>query len=162
MEVKTMPYNPFDTPIGEALTASDLQMLISRSVSEGYYVEYKSQMVAKDKIAKSIASFANTYGGWYFIGIEADKLQNIVTNISGFDLSTCPDPIATVREVVKSHITPIPVFFPQVITLTADLLVLVVYIPGEQDTPFITKDGRIYRRVADSSDPVPEKGSICR
>jgi hypothetical protein len=34
-------------------------------------------------------------------------------------------------------------------------LVLVVYIPGEQDTPFVTADGRIYVRVQDSSDPMP-------
>lgn len=31
-----------------------------------------------------------------------------------------------------------------------------MYIPGEQDGPFITRDGRIYRRVYDSSDPVKE------
>lgn len=30
------------------------------------------------------------------------------------------------------------------------------YIPENQETPFITKDGRVYRRTYDSSDPVPE------
>jgi hypothetical protein len=29
-------------------------------------------------------------------------------------------------------------------------------VPGNQETPFVTKDGRIYRRVHDSSDPAPE------
>jgi hypothetical protein len=33
---------------------------------------------------------------------------------------------------------------------------LAVYIPDNQTTPFITKDGRIYRRTHDSSEPVSE------
>lgn len=152
-----MPFNPFDKPIGEALAVADLQLLISRSVSEGYYVEYKGQMQSNDKIAKSIAALANTHGGWYFVGVEVDKTHNVATNICGFSLSATPDPIATVRDVAKSRISPPPVFYPQVVNMTSDLVVLVVYVPEDQDTPFLTKDGRIYRRIADSSDPVYEK-----
>src|SRR5713101_7336725 len=152
-----MPYNPFHKPIGETLTIDDLQLLITRSVSEGYFVEYKSQMQSNEKIAKSIAALANTYGGWYFIGVEADKTHNVATKISGFSVTTHPDPIAIVREVAKSRISPTPVFYPQVVNVTSDLVVLVVYVPEEQDTPFITSNGKIYRRIADSSDPTPEK-----
>src|SRR5947209_2288430 len=112
-----MPYNPFDKPIGEALTIDDLQLLITRSVSEGYFVEYKGQMQAKDKIAKSIAALANTYGGWYFIGVDADKTHNIATNICGFNLTMCPDPIAVIREVAKSRISPTPIFYPKVVDI---------------------------------------------
>jgi hypothetical protein len=43
-----------------------------------------------------------------------------------------------------------------VVNLDADRAVLIVYIPEDQETPFITKDGRIYRRLSDSADPVPE------
>lgn len=152
-----MPYNPFDKPIGETLTAADLQLLISRSVCEGYFVEYKGQIQANDKIAKSIAALANTYGGWYFIGVEADKTHNVATNICGFNLTTMPDPIATIREVAKSRISPTPVFYPQTVDIAPGIVVAAVYVPGEQDTPFITSDGRIYRRKADSSDPESEK-----
>ena len=147
-----MPFNPFDKPIGTTLTIDDLQLLITRSVSEGYFVEYKSQMQANEKIAKSIAALANTYGGWYFVGVDADKTHNVATNICGFSLASWTDPIATVREVAKSRISPTPVFYPQVVNITNDLVVLVIYVPEEQDTPFITSDGKIYRRVADSSD----------
>src|SRR5207245_6674705 len=69
-----------------------------------------------------------------------------------FSLDECHDPIATLRESIRSGIDPVPVFFPQVVTLAPQRAVLVVYIPGEQDTPFITKDGCIYRRVSDRSD----------
>lgn len=152
-----MPYNPFDKPIGTKLTPDDLQLLITRSVSEGYFVEYKSQMLTNEKIAKSIAALANTYGGWYFVGVDADRTHNVATNISGFSLAACADPIATVRDISKSRISPTPIFYPQVVNITNNLVVLVIYVPEEQDTPFITSDGKIYRRVADSSDPMPEK-----
>lgn len=152
-----MPYNPFDKPIGERLIVDDLQQLIKRQVVEGYTVEYKSTFQENHKIGKSIASFANTYGGWYFIGVEADKTNNVATNICGFNLKDVPNPIDTVREIIKSHIDPVPVFYPQVVYLEKEQVVLVVYIPGEQETPFINKNGRIYRRQADSSDPVYEK-----
>lgn len=152
-----MPYNPFEKQIGETLTIDDLQLLITRSVTEGYFVEYKSQVQSNEKAAKSIAALANTYGGWYFVGVDADKTHNVATNICGFNIASCTDPIATIREIAKSRISPTPIFYPQVVNVTDTLVVLVVYVPDEQDTPFITSEGKIYRRVADSSDPVTEK-----
>jgi len=151
-----MSFNPFDRAIGQTLTADDLQTLIQRHVAEGYFVEYKSTIVARDKIAKSIASLANTSGGWYIVGVETDE-HNIATSICGFGVDICHDPIAVVREIVKARIDPTPVFYPQVIRLGGDLLALVVYIPPAQDGPFITTDGRLYVRQQDSSDPIFEK-----
>jgi hypothetical protein len=150
-----LAYNPFTKRIGELLNPNDLQELISRNVAEGYYVEYKETFPLNDKIGRSIASLANTYGGWYIVGVKTDT-HNVANDVCGFDIVTCPDSISKVREVIKSHIDPTPDFFPQVVSLTVDKAVLVVYIPSDQETPFITKDGRIYRRVSDSSDPVPE------
>jgi hypothetical protein len=150
-----MAYNPFNKPIQE-LEAKDLDMLVDDEVAEGYWVEYKSEFQSNSKIAKSIASFANTYGGWYFVGVEADKTRNVAINISGFSLASVPDPIAKVRDIVKSHIDPIPVFYSQLVKLGQDKVLLVIHIPDNQETPFITRDGRIYRRLSDSSDPVPE------
>lgn len=149
-----MSYNPFDTPIGELKTI-DLQKIIDDGVAEGYFVEYKRELPSNEKVGKSIASFANTYGGWYIIGVKTDE-HNVANEICGFSMKDCSDPIAKIRDIIKSHIDPIPIFIPQVIALTEDLIVLVVHVPAEQETPFITKDGRIYRRNHDSSDPVPE------
>jgi len=150
-----MPYNPFKKSIRETLTPDDLQVLITDSVAEGYFVEYKGTLLNSNKIAKSIASFANSYGGWYIVGVTADG-HNVAQNIPGFSLDDHHDPIASVRDSIRSGIDPVPVFFSQVVTLAPKQVVLVVYVPGEQDTPFITRDGRIYRRVSDSSDPIPE------
>lgn len=150
-----MSYKPFDKLIHEKLSFEDLNKLIEREVAEGYYVEYKGDFPVNSKIGNSVASFANTYGGWYIVGVATNK-HNVAIEICGFDLSTHHDPISKVREVIKSRIDPVPVFYPQLITLENGRGVLVVYIPNNQETPFVTKDGRIYRRVSDSSDLVPE------
>jgi hypothetical protein len=150
-----VPYNPFDKPIGDKLSADDLQMLVEREVAEGYFVEYKREFLANKTIGLSIASFANTYGGWFIVGVEADN--HIASKVRGFNLATYPEPVAKVREIAKTHIDPVPIFFPQVVKLQDDKAVLVVYISGDQETPFISKDGRVYRRTYDSSNPIPEK-----
>jgi Putative DNA-binding domain len=152
-----MTFNPFaDNKSISELTESDLGNLITKQVAEGYFVEYKGQFPENSKVAKSIASFANTYGGWYFIGINDDKTNNIPVSIPGIDLAEILDPIDKLREIIKSRIDPTPVFFSKLVELTDKKVVLVVRIPDEQETPFITNDGRVYRRVADSSEPIPE------
>jgi hypothetical protein len=151
-----MPFNPFNKEIGEPLAIDDLSELITRKVAEGLYVEYKSTFPSKEKIAQSIASFANSYGGWYIVGIEAEKVNNTPTKICGIALADYPDPISKVRDVIKAHVSPVPDIRPQVVQLDPNRVVLVVRIPARQDKPFISSNGRIYRRNADSSDPVFE------
>ncbi|MBC8254176.1 MAG: ATP-binding protein [Ardenticatenia bacterium] len=149
-----MPYNPFDKTITETLTVDDLQKLKTLKVAEGNFVEYKREFVGNRAIGHSIASFANSYGGWYIVGIKAKDY--VPTEVCGFSLGDYPDPIATVRDVARTHIDPVPLFFPRLVELGEGTAALVVYVPAEQETPFICKDGRIYRRTHDSSNPVPE------
>ena len=59
-------YNPFSKHLDD-LEPSDLSIL--RDVAEGWYVEYKIAVPSPNSIAKSISSFANTYGGWLFYGV---------------------------------------------------------------------------------------------
>jgi predicted HTH transcriptional regulator len=152
-----MKFNPFDKNPTEPLSESDLQGLIENKVAEGYFVEYKSDFPKKEKISHSIASLANTYGGWYFIGVAADKENNTATSLTGFSLQEHHDPIAEIRNIARDYISPTPIFFTHVVKLgSADRVVLAIYIPDDQETPFICKDGRLYRRVSDSSDPIME------
>ncbi len=60
-------YSPFDKPIND-LKPADLAIL--RSVSEGWYVDYKSALIDAGASAKAVSAFANTYGGWLFIGVK--------------------------------------------------------------------------------------------
>ena len=56
---------------------------------------------------------ANSYGGWYIVGVEAEKVINTPTNLCGIKLLDYPDPLSKVRDVAKAHISPIPAMRPQ-------------------------------------------------
>jgi len=57
---KMVEYTPF-TKILRDVEAIDLVAL--RQAVEGWYVEYKREVPNATSIAKSLSSFANTYGG---------------------------------------------------------------------------------------------------
>lgn len=147
-------YNPFDKRIDE-LSLEDIKALRERQVKEGFYVEYKSTFQSSLKIAHSIASFANTYGGWYFVGIESDQ-TNLPVNFQGFSTTDNKKPIEHMRNIIKGNIDPFPVYYSNLIEVESGKAILVLEILESDETPHITKDGRIYRRNAEGSDPVPE------
>ena len=149
-----MTFNPFKKQIGARLTADDLQELLGM-VAEGYYVEYKETFPKSAKIEHTIASLANTYGGWYLVGIKTDA-NHVASEICGFRKEDFPDPVATVRDVAKTRIDPVPILYPATIPISETHSALAVFVPPDQNTPFVTNDGRVYRRNHDSSDPVPE------
>ena len=60
-------YSPFNKPITD-LQPSDLAVL--KSVSEGWYVDYKRDLIDAGGMAKALSAFANSYGGWLFFGIK--------------------------------------------------------------------------------------------
>lgn len=149
-------YNPFDKRI-EDLSFDDIRSLQPKLVKEGFYIEYKSSFVRDNlKIAHSIASFANTHGGWYFVGIDSDE-TNLPTGFPGFDLVGEHKPIEHLRDIIKDKINPFPVYYTKLVEIGSNKVILVVQIPESDETPHITKDGKIYRRNAEGSDPVPEK-----
>ena len=71
-------YNPFNKNISE-IEYEDLKKLIENDVSEGWVIEYKGSFPKNKNIANSIASFANSEGGWYFIGIEEKENESNLT-----------------------------------------------------------------------------------
>ena len=59
-------YSPFDKRIAD-LQPNDRAVL--KSVSEGWYVDYKSRLIDARAMAKALSAIPNTYGGWLFIGV---------------------------------------------------------------------------------------------
>ena len=67
----------FTKPIDE-ITFDDVESFC-KEWPEGVRVEYKREVKEiKGKIPKIVSSFANFYGGIFFIGVEADKTKNEV------------------------------------------------------------------------------------
>lgn len=140
-------YNPFGIPFAD-VKADNLEIL--KNVAEGWFVEYKKEGQNGNKIAKSVSSFSNSYGGIYFLGIEANK-NNKAENIIG--VSDSPDRI---RDSLRNNCNPFPIFDTYTIKLSDGNNVIMVVIPEGENPPYIHIDGRIYRRLGASSDPISE------
>lgn len=155
-------YTPFPGKALTDLAAGDLNTLTS--VQEGWYVEYKRELPNSRTIAKSLAAFANTYGGWLFIGVnERSKEESVAETCPGIPRNQVDTALQTVRAAANSHLNPTPHFETQVIwgpnpdlQLQEDFAVICVQTPQSVQTPHLHSSGMIYRRVADSSEPKPE------
>ena len=154
-------YSPFDKRI-DALEPSDLAAL--RNVHEGWYVEYKSELVTSNALAKAISAFANTYGGWLFLGVKEKSKDNPTAGaFSGIPEAELDTALQRLRQSASEHLNPTPHFQTKVlrgpcneIGLISNLSIIVVEVPQSHIAPHVHKDGRIYRRVADGSEPKPE------
>lgn len=70
----------FTTPI-KALTLAEVQPLFNERVAENIRLEYKREVPPtdakfKEELAKALSSFANTYGGYFVVGISTDAAGN--------------------------------------------------------------------------------------
>ena len=154
-------YSPFDASIGH-LKPSDLVVL--QGVSEGWYVEYKSGSVTSRALAKAISAFANTYGGWLFLGVrEKSKGDPVAGSFPGIPNAEVDATLQRLRQCAAEYLNPSPHFLTQTlrgpcdeIGLAPDTSIIAVQVPQSYTAPHVHKDGRIYRRVADSSEPKPE------
>ncbi|WP_256545442.1 AlbA family DNA-binding domain-containing protein [Halobellus inordinatus] len=149
-------FNPFDKPVAE-IEFDDLNTLEKDGVSEGYYVEYKRQFPnqPEDTVAKIIASFANTYGGWLFLGVP-EKFNNEAASPIGIHLTEHDGLKETVRRWVKTRVDPVPDFDIQLVRNPeyTDWGVLIIEVPESRVPPHIMNDGVIYRRNGEESDPI--------
>jgi Putative DNA-binding domain len=154
-------YNPFEKHLKD-LEISDLFAL--KSVSEGWYVEYKSEVPKAVSIAKSISAFANTYGGWLFYGIsEKSKEEAVAGSFCGIARSDMDGCLQMIRQAVANSVNPSPHFDIKVlwgplksIGIAKDHGIICVRVPQGYASPYVHKSGLIYRRVGDGSEPKPE------
>lgn len=154
-------YNPFGKPINN-LQVDDLRAL--RSVSEGWYIEYKSVVPDASSIAKSISAFANTYGGWLFYGIEElDRSDCVAGGFPGIENQKLDSLLQRIRQAAAASLNPAPHFDVKVLKgpdadlgLAEDRSIVCIKVPRGQAAPYVHLSGRIYRRVGDGSEPRPE------
>jgi len=153
-------FSPFD--VGpEALTGPDLAVL--KGVAEGWFVDYKREAVPPRELAKHLSAFANQQGGWLFIGVEEDKTTMTARAFPGIPTATVPAVRVQLREATSAHVAPEVFFSIKVVDgpvpelgLPNGRSIMIIVVPESSHTPHIHSSGRIYRRVADQSDPKPE------
>ena len=153
-------YTPFETDLSN-ISQDDLATLIN--VHEGWYVEYKSELIKPRDLAKSLASFANQLGGWIFFGVSEDRNLHVAESFPGIPDSDVSSALESIRNASKDLINPDVFYISRVfkgpiesLELTPGRSIIVVQIPQGADCPYVHNDGRIYRRIADSSNPKAE------
>lgn len=146
-------YNPFNKEI-EEIEYEDLEKLIENNVSEGWFVEYKGSFPKNKKIANSIASFANSEGGWYIVGIEEKHNESQPFEVVGFDLNDNQKPDDKITNIIKDNIDPIPYFETKIVEIPENKVILVVQVFEGHDVPYIC-DGRIYIRAGETTKDLP-------
>jgi len=148
-------YNPFGKSVDE-LTESDLLETLPGK-RESWTFEYKGPDKISDGegIAKSIASFANMYGGWLFIGIDADSgNEPELADIEGIagDEGCLTE---RVYQMCNSNLSPSPYVACSVVELESGGAVIVVHVPQSPNPPHILmKSGKVYVRSGDTTSPM--------
>lgn len=153
-------YNPFDVALSD-LTADSLAAL--REVAEGWYVEYKSELITVKALSKSLSAFANQYGGWLILGVQEAPATLTAGGFPGIPSGEVTAGLQRIREASKDLLNPEVFYETAVFDGPVDALeladsrsIIVVRIPAGPESPYVHADGRVYRRVADSSAPKPE------
>jgi Putative DNA-binding domain len=155
-------YSPFPNKDLDVLSADDLTIL--SVVKEGWYIEYKREAPNPKSLAKSIASFANTYGGWLFIGVaEKERADNTAGSCPGIARAEMDGLLQAIRQSAATLINPTPHFELKVVWgpnptmgLSEESGVICIEVAQSSLAPHIHSNGCIYRRVSDSSEPKPE------
>jgi hypothetical protein len=144
-------FRPFGEKHLSEIQPQDLQALITDEVPEGLFVEYKSEW-ASHKVARAVASFANSPGGgWVIIGMTAEGLlpQKLISLENTGDLEE------RVVHTVRSSITPVPAFSPWAVETEPGKAALVVQVPEGIQPPYIlVRTGQVLVRTPTSSEPV--------
>ncbi len=156
-----MSYSPFESEFKD-LKSDDLIAL--RTANEGWYIEYKREISKASTIAKSVSSFANTYGGWIFYGVEEKSKEDAVAGVfRGIKREDVDAALQCMRQAVAGHVNPAPHFNTKVlwgpaanVGLAEDRAVICVQVPRSMTAPHVHKSGQIYRRIADGSEPKAE------
>lgn len=125
-------------------------------IDEGYKIEYKETFDAavKKKIPAIISSFANSDGGWLFVGIE--DTEHRITPIPRLKA----DYSQTISQILKSTVSPIPKFDCKFIKNPKNQKegVLAVYTYAGNFTPYVC-NGTIYIRNGSSKEPIKSERS---
>jgi len=149
----------FPEPIHE-ITIEGLKDRL-RDVPEGLYVEYKgAETIGQtDDIAKAIAAFANTHGGWLFLGIEEDTNNDNRPKEDGFcGIRMADAETQRMYHIATDHLDPGPQIAVAAVALSdaeASNRIIAIHVAESDDPPLIRrKDGRVYVRTGNTSRPV--------
>ena len=124
-----------------SLGSVDIQAVIAeQDFDESFYFEFKDDRVTTKKLTEEISAFANTYGGYIFIGVSDDKKIEGCTAWNEQRIHT----------TIHDSITPTPSF--DIKKFVCDTkTVFVIKVDEGAEPPYITSNGKIYERLSSGS-----------
>ena len=142
----------FTKPIDE-ITFEDVESFC-KEWAEGVRVEYKSQLNIKKQIPKIVSSFANTLGGIFLIGVEANKTKNEVI----FPIKGIPETPGIKEQIEQgAHDGVYPAIMPQIKLVdvpNSNNIVVVVRVDESIQAPHeIQNLPRVYIRTGSITKP---------
>ena len=141
------------TKLIDEITFEDVESFC-KEWPEGVRVEYKSQLNIKKQIPKIVSSFANTLGGIFLIGVEANKTKNEVI----FPIQGIPETPGITEQIEQSaHDGVYPAIMPQIKLVdvpNSNNIVVVVRVDESIQAPHeIQNLPRVYIRTGSITKP---------
>lgn len=135
------------------LKLKDIETFLSElEDDETFFLEFKEEEIRQTQITKELSAFANSYGGYLFLGVE-DKTKKIVG---------CTDKWSELRinTTICNGISPTPQFDIKTFKLKNSKKLYVIKVEEGFFPPYITNEGYIYHRVSSSSDRVKDSNTL--
>ncbi|MBO7221964.1 MAG: ATP-binding protein, partial [Clostridia bacterium] len=131
------------------LRFSDIKKHLEGVDDETFFFEYKSDETSNDKFINEVSAFANTFGGYIFLGIKDDK------TIDGCTLWT----EQRIHSVLHNCITPTPNFDIKKFR-NNNKTIFIIKIEEGAMPPYITNKGKIYERISSGSFVIKDSSKL--
>ena len=124
----------------DKITARDVKKVLSGDDDESFFYEFKSDDVSPEKLVKEISAFANTYGGYIFLGVDDNKKISGCTKWKE----------QRIHSTIHDSLTPTPNFDVRKFTVDGKTVFIIKITEGILP-PYITGKGTIFERVSSGS-----------
>ncbi len=132
------------------LEAEDIEVvLMEPCTDESFYFEFKDDRVANKKLMEEVSAFANTFGGYIFIGVSDNKQVEGCTVWNEQKIHT----------TIHDSITPTPSFDVRKFIINKKIIYLLKIDEGSEP-PYITSTGKIYERLSSGSFAIKDSSKL--
>lgn len=131
------------------LCTDDIQNFLFGDGEENFFFEFKADQETTSKLVKEISAFANTYGGYLFLGVNDDK------TISG-----CLEwNEQRIHSTIHDSISPTPIFDVKKFEIDGKVIYIIKIEEGK-NPPYVTNKGQIFERLSSGSFPIKESSRL--
>lgn len=135
-----------------SLTFQDIVSFCEEKYPEGLQLDYKRDLIDGDKLAKTVAAFANRRGGVIIFGVVEDKVSGLPVDYSGFECDA--KTVGSIEQMI-ANVDPLPEFE---IKLTNQVdgkgfIVLRIY-EGSRTPYYVFNDSNVWVRTGSMKKPI--------